>query len=74
MPYESAYEIFKNPNSTVSECVDAIEDLGTEYGYVLRSVALGSRQDTDAESDLIHIKILITDLKRRVVEAFKQSK
>lgn len=70
MPYESAYEVLKDFASTVSECADAIEELGIQYGYIMATVASGARKDAD--SDLIRIKVLIQALKFRITELSKQ--
>ena len=68
MPYDSAYEVLKNLASTTSECADAIEELGIQYGYILGTVSFGMRKDADAESDLVRIKVLIAALKFRIAQ------
>lgn len=69
MPYDSAYEVLKSVTSTIAECVDVIEELGIQYGYIMATVAFGIREDAD--SDLLRIKVLITALKFRITELSK---
>ncbi|MEG3878844.1 hypothetical protein QT972_15805 [Microcoleus sp. herbarium7] len=66
MPYESAYEVLKRCTSTIPECVDAIEELAIEYGYITATVAIGTRRNADA--DLIRIRVLSAALKYRINE------
>jgi len=68
MPYDSAYEVLKSSTATASECADAIEELGIQYGYILGSVSFGIRKDADAETDLVRIKVLVAALKFRISE------
>lgn len=69
MPYESAYEVLKSVTPTITQCVDAIEELGIQYGYIMATVSFGMREDAD--SDLIRIKVLVNALKFRISELSK---
>lgn len=70
MPYDSAYGVLKNCTSTMLDCIDAIEELGIQYGYIIASVAIGTR--TDADADLVRIKVLVAALKYRINELSKK--
>ena len=69
MPYESAYEVLKSATPTIAECVDAIEELGVQYGYITATVAFRIRGDADG--DLVRIKVLVAALKFRIAELSK---
>lgn len=69
MPYDSAYDVLKSATCTIAECVDAIEELGIQYGYIMATAAFGIRSDTDI--DLVRIKVLVEALKFRIAQLSK---
>lgn len=69
MPYINAWAILNNPDSTVLDFLDAIEELGIEYGHIRCTVSLGLRKN--AEDDLIKIKALLVALKCKIVSVTK---
>ena len=69
MPYSNAWAILNNPDSTVLDFLDAIEELGVEYGHIRCTISLGLREK--AEDDLIKIKELLSILKYRIVSVTK---
>lgn len=68
MPYFQAAELLRLKSTNIEELLDALEDLGIEYGYIKSSARRGSR--IDAEIDLIRIIILAKSIKYRIIELF----
>lgn len=66
MPYFQAAELLRLKSTNVEELLDALEDLGVEYGYIKNSFKPGLR--TDAEIDLIRIIILSKAIKYRIIQ------
>jgi hypothetical protein len=71
MPYTHAYDALKNPTSTVSDYIDAIEELGVQYGYIIGMVERGLRED--AEIDLVRIRVLVDTLKAKIIDRHRLS-
>lgn len=69
MPYSNAWAILNNPDSTVLDFLDAIEELGIEYGHIRCTVSLGLRKN--AEDDLTKIKALLIVLKFKITSVTK---
>lgn len=69
MPYSNAWAILNNPDATVLDFLNAIEELGIEYGHIRCTVSLGLREN--AEDDLIKIKALLSILKYKIVSKSK---
>ena len=68
MPYFQAAELLRLKSTNIEELLDALEDLGIEYGYIKGSTQRGLR--VDAEIDLIRIIILAKSIKYRIIELF----
>lgn len=65
MAYYQAYELLKDPNCTVSDLVDLIEEVSMEYGYILGKVEAGHR--INSEADLVRILVLLKLLKEKII-------
>lgn len=66
MPYFQAYKLLENPNCSVSELANSIEEMGMEYGYIIAMAGQGLREDS--ETDLVRILILLKALKLKIQE------
>ena len=64
MPYFQASEILKNPESSISELLDALEDCGVQYGYLVAMAEHGLRDDV--ETELVRLLTLIKLIKIRI--------
>ncbi len=69
MPYFQAAELLKLETTSIEELLNALEDLGIEYGHIRGSVGHGLREN--AEADLIRIIILSKSIKYRIIELSK---
>lgn len=68
MPYFQAAELLRLKSTNIEELLNALEDLGIEYGHIKNGVQRGSR--VEAEADLIRIIILAKSIKYRIIELF----
>jgi hypothetical protein len=73
MPYDSAYRIYKDPESTIPDYAHAIKELGVEEGYIIGTVSSGSREAVGCEADLLKILLLSNALVIKLDEKFKEN-
>lgn len=66
MAYRQAHELLKETNPSLSDLLDAIWEMGMEYGYIAAMSGQGLRED--AETDLVRIIVLSKLLKAKIEE------
>ena len=64
MPYYQAYECLQNPDSTLTELLEALEDVITQYIYVATMAGHGLRENS--EEDLLKLLAVKLALKNRI--------
>lgn len=69
MPYFQAAELLRLESVDTIQLLDALEDLGIEYGHIKESANRGLREN--AEADLIRIVILSKAIKYRILQLCK---
>lgn len=68
MPYTQAYNLLKNPEASLIELLESLQDLAIEYGYITGTASLGFREDP--ETDLVRILVLIQGIKLRIQQTY----
>ena len=71
MPYESAYRIYHDPDSTILDYAYAIKELGFEEGYITGTVSAGARLAVGCEADFLKILLLGNALQKKLSEKYK---
>jgi len=71
MPYYQAYECLRNPDSTLAELLEALEDVIGQYIYVATMAGHGLRETS--EEDLLKLLGIKLALKTRIIQAVNQN-
>lgn len=71
MPEYQVSQVLENPDATLDELMDSLQDMASQFGYISAMAGQGLRGDSEA--DLVRTLLIIKVLKLRIYQKVQLS-